>query len=104
MQVVWTKRAVLSLQQVSDYISANFGERVLANFYQTIQSWTGTLSKMSLMGKVEPLLSALPTEYRSVVIDYHSKLIYSLDADCIVIHDVWDTRREPQAIVNGLDK
>lgn len=104
MRVVWTEQAVSAVQQTSNYILANFGVRGLTKFLEAIQSWTDTLQKMPLLGKVEPLLSDLPTEYCSVVIGGHSKLIYSLGIDYVLICDIWDTRREPRTLVNKFDK
>ena len=102
MNVIWTKHAYLSWQEIALYISETFGARALQDFQQKTIQWEEAISAMPQLGRVEPLLQGLPKTYRSVVVGKHSKMIYSIEERVIKIDAFWDTRREPKQQVAGL--
>lgn len=96
MKIVWTKSALLSWQEIAQYIHDTFGEKALMEFQKKTTEWEDTILAMPHIGHIEPLLQGLEVTYRSVVIHKHSKLVYSIGNDIIKIHAFWDTRREPR--------
>lgn len=50
----------------------------------------------------EPLLMDLPLDHRRVIIKPFFKLIYFIAGNSVVIHDIWDTRRDPSALLSRI--
>ena len=55
------------------------------------------------MRKVESALGKGGAEYRSVVVDGLSKIIYRTEREMLYIVAFWDTRREPAALKEELN-
>ncbi len=98
VQVIWQKTAERQLDMVVSEGVKLFGERVAAKFYWRVKDYDGLLINNPFMGALEPLLSERRTEYRSLVVHEHYKLVYRIDGDRIHIADLWDTRREPATL------
>ena len=47
-----------------------------------------------LLDSAEPLLKEYDCEFRSLVVEKHYKLIYTVTDELIEIHAVWDCRQE----------
>lgn len=104
MRSVWSERAKKSLHIVEDYILREFGEKKRVEFMAEAENVALQLEIYPTMGKEEPLLAHRKKRYRSYVITRLSKMIYHVDEkrELVVISDVWDTRREPNAVAKGL--
>ena len=104
MRSVWSERAKKSLHIVEDYILREFGDKKRTEFMSEAEKIAIQLESFPKMGKEEPLLAHRKKLYRSYVIAHLSKIIYHIDEkrELVVISDVWDTRREPQAVAKGL--
>lgn len=100
MQVKWTKSAQRRLDKATEYGLRKFGEITTVRFYQKIRSYDALLAENPRMGKVEPLLTGRRFEYRSLVVHEHYKLVYYIceNSGVIYITNLFDTRREPQAL------
>ena len=79
-----------------------FGARVANRLYQTYRHSIKLLEQNPYMGQVEPALLEEPECYRGLCIHEHYKLIYRIERNIIYVVDVWDTRREPRQLVEGL--
>ena len=99
MIVSWSKRAINSLTHASMYILKEFGNRANDKFLQEIQKVSDLLEDNPLMGQVEPLLIGKSKEYRSIVVARQNKIIYYIKGNTIRISALWNTRREPKALV-----
>ena len=104
MRSVWSERAKKSLHIIEDYILREFGENKRVEFMSEAEKVAIQLESFPNMGKEEPLLAHRKKRYRSYVITRLSKMIYHIDErrELVIISDVWDTRREPKAVVEGL--
>ena len=102
MRVIWSELASLALQDTADYLYEEFGEQQQEDFLFQIDHLAVLLELNPHMGKVEPLLTNLPHEFRSIVANHYNKLIYLINDDLIEIVDFWDTRRDPMALVQEL--
>ena len=97
MIIRWSYKAQKQQDAVADYIFGEFGERALLKFYQKIDKVEEELIEFPELGKIEPLLAHRKKVYRSIVLTKKNKLVYTIDKDCICVHALWDTRREPKA-------
>ena len=102
MKVVWTKRAYQTWLDAANYIRQEYGVKAVLKLKKRTVDWENSIGSMPGIGKIEPLLEGLGKEYHSVVISKQNKLIYSIEEDCVKVDDIWDTRREPKALINGL--
>ncbi len=102
MIIRWSYKAQKQQDAVADYIFEEFGALALRKFYQKIDKVEAELVESPELGKVEPLLVHRKKVYRSIVLTKKNKLVYSIDKDCICVHALWDTRREPKAQASRL--
>ena len=102
MIIRWSYKAQKQQDAVADYIFGEFGGLALRKFYQKIDKVEAELVEFPEMGKVEPLLADRKKVYRSIVLTKKNKLVYSVDKDCICVHALWNTRREPKAQASRL--
>ncbi|MCR5454324.1 MAG: hypothetical protein K6F33_05000 [Bacteroidales bacterium] len=49
-------------------------------------------------GRIEPLLEGLEQEYRAVIFDKMFKIIYTVNEDEIVVENLWNMKRSPNAL------
>ena len=103
MMVRWLYSAQRQQDLTADYLYVEFGEKVLVDFYQRLDDVEQQLSQFPEMGREERLLQNRSRTYRSLVINKFSKLVYTIDSDCVYIVAFWDTRREPKALTIQLD-
>ena len=102
MRVLWSQRASKSLHSLEDYILQEFGELKRQEYMEKAESVARRLETYPNMGKEEPALMHRKKRYKSVLITPRTKCIYYVDGECIVIADVWDTRREPKTVAANL--
>lgn len=104
MTVRWTVLAQKEMWEKLSYCEMTFGISISNRFAKEIIKTNQRLTFNPRLGKVEPLLKHLvPMEFRSLVIHPHYKLIYYIDNDEIIVVDLWDTRRNPQTLVNRIE-
>lgn len=102
MIIRWAHKAQKQQDAVAEYIFEEFGVLALREFYHKIDEVEDELVKFPKTGKLEPLLAHRKKEYRSIVLTKKNKLIYSIDKDCICVHALWNTRREPKSQASEL--
>lgn len=101
-EIIWTRRANHERIALLSYGEKTFGIRTAEQMYEHINSFLHALAAHPFLGSPEPLLENRRTEYRSLVIHKHTKLIYRIQADKIFIVDLWDTRREPSHLIRRI--
>ncbi len=97
MTVKWSGLALEKWQVIADYIFSKFGFSGLQEYEEQTRQWEATISNNSAIGAIEPLLKSRARCYRYVIIHHHTKMIYFVEDDIIVIANLWDTRQEPSA-------
>lgn len=100
MKVTMTGFARQQLRETANYIAKEFGEKPRESFMQKVLETKQLLETNPYSGAIEPLLSDLPTTYRSVVVTRLSKMVYRIIDDRIEIAAFWDCRREPRSLAN----
>lgn len=104
MKLIWSENARNSVREVARYICLEFGEKARQKFLKEIEQTDILLRDNPLLGRIEPLLEDCKEQYRSIVVNRLSKIIYYLNGEVIEIVALWDTRREPLSQVEEEDK
>jgi len=87
------------IRETAKYIYAEFGKKSKDSFILKVNQTKHLLETNPCLGPVEPLLSDIPSNYRSIVVGHLNKLIYRILDDHIEISDIWDVRRDPIILV-----
>lgn len=98
-KIVWSERAEKAYGQIIDYVADEFGATRARRYVAEIHKTIGNLPKNPKMGQIEPLLEGSRYEFRRLVIDHLTKIIYRVVEERIEIADVWDTRKSPEELV-----
>lgn len=104
VEVVWRKTAQNQRVRLLEYIRSEFGIHAALHAYSNIKHHEVLLSRHPHLGEIEQLLISKRLEYRSLVIHKYTKLVYYVNEKkgILYISALWDTRREPSALVRGL--
>ena len=104
MEARWTEFAWSMLSQTADYILCEFGVKTYEDFLQSVDNVVLTLQQHPLLGDEEKFLQGRPLKYRSIVVDKINKIVYTLDEENnqILITDFWNTRREPNLLIESI--
>ena len=94
MILKWHPLALADLSAIVEYCSTTFGRKTARNVRNKLIYTAELLCANSFIGSVEPLLKGCSQlEYRSLVADSHTKIIYTIHEDYIYIHLLWDVRQ-----------
>lgn len=104
MRVKWHTGAKEALQQTANHIRKEHGSKSSAAFLHQALQTVKLLAKNPQIGSFEALLVEESVPYRSLVINRLNKLVYWVNDDCIEIVAFWDTRREPKAQAEQVNK
>ena len=94
MKVIWTRSALLELQEIYEYYLENVGFQMAENIRKAVLTSTKQLGENPLSGISEKKLSDEGKEYRSIIRG-HYKIIYRIGNDELKVVDVFDTRQNP---------
>lgn len=75
-----------------------YTHKILSTIINTLKKYRDLLKANPLLGSIEPLLSNLSIEYRSLIIYKHIKLIYFIYEDVLYFPDIWDTRQSEDSL------
>lgn len=103
MRVVWSLEAHDQLRQAADFIENRFGKSSKTKFLDDPYHVVPLMSKHPYLGKEEPLLEGASVVYRSLVVGRLNKLVYHINGNIIEIVALWDTRREPKKLAEGME-
>jgi plasmid stabilization system protein ParE len=104
MKVKWYSHAKTGRRNVTAYIHRHFGLRRAEKFMEQVDEKVSMIKQNPYTGIVDPLFEERPLEYRSVIINRLSKMVYRYDNDTIHIVAFWDTRQEPKRQANQVSK
>lgn len=103
MMISWSQKARETASDILNYIFTEFGSKASYKFLQSIERTTKVLESNPYAGRIEALLIGSKKEYRSLPVNKINKLVYRIDNETIVIVALWDTRREPKKLSDGLE-
>lgn len=102
MKVVWSRNAHDERVRVFDYIAQEFGLLVALSYDEKITKFERIVAQMPGIGAPEPLLKHRSKPYQSFVVHRLTKVVYFQENDTVFIAALWDTRREPKALVKSI--
>ena len=87
-----------------EYCAKTFGESTASEFIKKTDEKIDRICKFPESGTREPFLKEKDPVFRYVYIQKRIKLIYRLDEELqtIYIEDVWDTRMDPQHLLDRM--
>ena len=103
MKVIMRHEARIRFREILAEGERRFGSRVASQLYEAYMHNMALLAENPYMGPLEPLLDRRSRSYRYLCIHKYYKVIYHVrNEEEIIVSDVWDTRREPRRLVEGL--
>lgn len=104
LDLYWHPEASEDLNAIVHQCSWYFGSASARKVRNQIWHDAELLQSHPRLGKVEPLLVGCTSlEYRSLLVDTHTKIIYTVHTDFVYIHLLWDVRQDeaklPQAAI-----
>ena len=103
MKLKWHPLAIDDLTQIVDYCKATFGVKVAMRVKWEINSATKLLKAHPHLAPIEHSLEGCTSlQYRGLVVSKQTKAIYSIHADYIYIHLLWDVRQDEQRLSQTL--
>lgn len=97
MRVVWTKEAQIDLESIYLFWASR-NQPYSVRLYNLLIDEAEKLSGFPKIGTLERFLLHRAEQFRSLLVSKYYKLIYTLEGDDIVIHSVWDCRRNPEIL------
>lgn len=93
MIIAWSDNAIALLDKIYDFYATK-SVSAANKIYNRLLTSAEPLSTFPQAGIIEPLLKGHSECYRSLVVEKHYKLIYTITNDLIEIHAIWDCRQE----------
>ena len=88
------------LEEVVIYCRYRFGATTALGVKEKIRSSIKLLKTNPYLGSIEPLLSGCTAlEYRTLLVNRRTKVIYTVHADYVYIHLLWDVRQDDKQMV-----
>ena len=97
MRIVWTKEAQEDLESIYRFWASK-NEPYSARLYNSLIDEAEVLRRFPEVGALERLLTHRPEQFRSLLANKYYKLVYTVESDNVVIHAVWDCRRNPDTL------
>ncbi len=91
-QIVLKKRYINNLLKVLNYLQAEWGEKVTAEFIARLDKRMLNLLSQPKMG----MQSEVVKEVRGILITKHNRVFYKIASTKIIILDIKDTRMNPK--------
>lgn len=92
-EIAWSDNAIALLDDIYNYYSKK-SIKTAVRLYNNLLDSAEPLKTFPQVGPLEPLLKEHPENYRSLVVEKHYKLIYTISPTLIEIHAVWDCRQD----------
>lgn len=93
IKLKWLPQAINLLDDIYDFYSEK-SIIAAARLYDNLLDSAEILKTFPYAGPIEPRLEEHKVCFRSLVVEKHYKLIYTVHEELIEIHAVWDCRQE----------
>lgn len=92
-EIAWSDNAITLLDEIY-YFYSKKSKSAAIRLYNKLLAAAEPLNTFPQAGPLEPLLKEYPDNFRSLVVEKHYKLIYTISPELIEIHAVWDCRQD----------
>jgi len=99
MKIIWTEKAVDSMDEILQYLTEYFGLAVSLSFYSQCMEVVESIHTYNDIGK---RLEAKPV-YRYFIIGKHTTLYYSIRSGAVYLHYFFNNRSNPESLRKMLD-
>lgn len=98
--IIWLPRARYALYTLYHFIAINLHNKTAAGkLIDKLWKSAESLKKFPKLGLVEPALKKQTKEYRSLIVERHYKIIYTIkDENTIEIITIWDCSRDSETL------
>jgi len=96
--VAWDENAVKTLNRIFHFIMLSQSEKRAKKLKKKLVTLGDSLRTFPERFPKEKLLEDIPGNFRSVTSGYY-KLIYAVGADEVIIAGIFDTRQDPQKLI-----
>lgn len=97
MKLVYTDRALISLQECLDFLAAEMPSEKVNEIRDRILNKADRLLETPHIGQEEPYLSHLGLSHRRII-EGNYKIIYRVEKDLVYVTDIFDTRQDPDKL------
>ena len=99
MKLKWHPLAIQDLTTIVDYCKASFGVSIALKVKWRITDSVKLLKHHPRLAPVEHQLdNCTSLQYRGLMVGSQTKVIYSVHADYVYIHLLWDVRQEEEKL------
>lgn len=98
MEIKWSRRAEWAYGHIIDYVTDEFGTARARKYISEVEKEVNKLKTHPKLGQIDPWLAESRYEFRRLVIGQWTKVIYRIAGEYIEIADVWDVRKDPEAL------
>lgn len=104
MKYLLSTRFQDEVNAIVEYIVDNFGKQYALNFISELHANILHIVEYPEASSIEPLLADRQTLFRSKKVSRHNKAIYYIKGDTIYFTDLWDMRRNPDALIKRIKR
>jgi plasmid stabilization system protein ParE len=90
-RVIWTAEAVASYERIIEHLKQNWTDREVLKFIEAVEATERTIVRFPRGSR-----RSEDGRYHEMTIIPHNIMIYSVRGDRIIVHVIWDTRRDPR--------
>lgn len=99
MEIIWTDFAIENLKIIFEFYAVKANKKVAHNICKQIFNTTKQLINHPNSGQKELYLEKLEKDYR-YVLSGNYKIIYNVEDSKIIISDVFDSRQNPEKMID----
>ena len=103
IRIKWLPQAVGHIDDHCAFL-AEKNEKAAYELYITLVKSADIFYTFPQAGPIEPLLTDMPECFRSLVVNGHYKLIYTVKESLVEIHAVWDCRQDISRLKQVLER
>jgi plasmid stabilization system protein ParE len=93
-KIDWSDEALNNLDSTIDYLTTNWTDKEVRNFYKKLDGKLNIISKNPLAFPA----TYLKTNVRRCVMSEQTTIYYEIKTECIILLSLFDNRKDPKSI------
>ena len=90
-QIIWSSEALENLKNIAAYLSDNWNEKIVNNFFDEVDKKLNVLKSQPFIGQP----SVKDISIRSIILSRHNRIYYSVYENTIELLRILDMRQNP---------